>query len=297
MRRRAAAADAVEAGRRRHRLSRDERLGPDARLQRAHGRAHGIQRRKRSHSSTTRWAATSAARGAPRRLGVEPAMRHERARAVGVRDRRRSAGRRARSTRGGLHDGRSRILQHARSADRERARLQRARHAASLPVCLVNEAFVRRHFKDRDPIGARLSLAPPNGPAQIREIVGVARQTSGEPDAPEELLQVYVPLAQFPTETSTWWCSRRPARRSADAARAARRRAHRSRRAGAARPDARNAVDCVDRGLSLEQMVGTFAALALVLAMVGVFGVLAYTCSSGSARLACAWRSAPPASV
>ena len=70
----------------------------------------------------------------------------------------------------------------------------------SLQVCLVNEAFVRRHFKGRNPIGARLSLsAPPNRPAQIREIVGVARQTSGEPDAPEELLQVYVPLAQFPT--------------------------------------------------------------------------------------------------
>ena len=27
----------------------------------------------------------------------------------------------------------------------------------------------------------------------------MARQTSGEPDAPEELLQVYVPLAQYPT--------------------------------------------------------------------------------------------------
>ena len=27
----------------------------------------------------------------------------------------------------------------------------------------------------------------------------MARQTSGEPDAPEELLQVYAPLAQFPT--------------------------------------------------------------------------------------------------
>ena len=34
---------------------------------------------------------------------------------------------------------------------------------------------------------------------EVREIVGVARQTSGEPDAPEELLQVYVPLAQQPT--------------------------------------------------------------------------------------------------
>src|SRR6185503_9317122 len=70
----------------------------------------------------------------------------------------------------------------------------------AVQVCLVNEAFVRRHFQGRNPIGARLLLrAPLHGPTQTREIVGVARQTSGQPDAPEELLQVYVPLAQYPT--------------------------------------------------------------------------------------------------
>ena len=149
----------------------------------------------------------------------------------------------------------------------------------SVPVCLVNEALVRRHFKDRDPIGARLSLAPPDGPAQIREIVGVARQTSGEPDAPEQLLQVYVPLAQFPT--GDVYMVVQPS-------------------AGAAEtltPLVRRVVARIDpdlpvrRDRTLEtlsvastagyrfraQMVGTFAALALVLAMVGVFGVLAYT--------------------
>ena len=31
----------------------------------------------------------------------------------------------------------------------------------SVSVCLVNEAFVRRHFKDRNPIGARLLLKAP----------------------------------------------------------------------------------------------------------------------------------------
>jgi hypothetical protein len=66
----------------------------------------------------------------------------------------------------------------------------------SLPVCLVNEALVRRHFKDRSPIGARLSLTRSfDRMSQVREIVGVVRQTSGEPDAPEELLQVYTARA------------------------------------------------------------------------------------------------------
>ena len=70
----------------------------------------------------------------------------------------------------------------------------------SVPVCLVNEAMVRRHFKGRNPLGARLTLTRlPDGLSQVREIVGVARQTIGEPADPEETAQVYAPLAQFPT--------------------------------------------------------------------------------------------------
>jgi putative ABC transport system permease protein len=114
----------------------------------------------------------------------------------------------------------------------------------SEPVCLVNEAFVRRHFQGRNPICARLALtAPFNGPTQIREIVGVARQTSGQPDAPEELVQVYVPLAQFPT--GDVYMVVQPSAGAAEALTPLVRR------------------DVVE--------------LALVLAMVGVFGVLAYT--------------------
>ena len=150
----------------------------------------------------------------------------------------------------------------------------------SVPVCLVNEAFVRRHFQGRNPIGARLSLtAPPNGPAQVREIVGVARQTSGEPDAPEELLQVYVPLRQFPT--GDVYMVVQPSVGAAEALTPLVRRV-------VARIDPNLPVrrDRTLETLSIEstagyrfraKMLGTFAALALVLAMVGVFGVLAYT--------------------
>jgi putative ABC transport system permease protein len=149
----------------------------------------------------------------------------------------------------------------------------------SLPVCVVNEAFVRRHFKDRDPIGMRLSLMPPDGPAQVREVVGVARQTSGQPDAPEELLQVYAPLAQFPT--GDVFMVVQPAIGTASALTPLVRRV-------VARIDPEVPVrrDRTLEALAIEstagyrfraKMVGTFAALALVLAMVGVFGVLACT--------------------
>ena len=150
----------------------------------------------------------------------------------------------------------------------------------SVPVCLVNEAFVRRHFKGRNPIGARLSLIrPPAEPTQVREIVGVARQTSGEPDAPEELLQVYVPLAQFPT--GDVYMVVQPSAGAAETLTPLVRRV-----VARIDPDAPVRRDRTIERLSIEstagyrfraKMVGTFAVLALVLAMVGVFGVLAYT--------------------
>jgi putative ABC transport system permease protein len=150
----------------------------------------------------------------------------------------------------------------------------------SVPVCLVNEAFVRRHFSGRNPIGARLMLSqPPFRPVQIREIVGVARQTSGEPDAPEELLQVYVPLAQFPT--GDVYMVVQPSAGTAEALTPLVRRV-----VARIDPDVPVRRDRTLEALSIAstagyrfraEMVGTFAALALVLAMVGVFGVLAYT--------------------
>jgi len=150
----------------------------------------------------------------------------------------------------------------------------------SVPVCLVNEALVRRHFAGRNPIGARLALKPPfERPTQVREIVGVARQTSGEPDAPDELLQVYVPLAQFPT--GDIYLVVQPSAGAAEALTPLVRRV-----VARLDPDLPVRRDRTLDVLSIQstagyrfraKMVGTFAALALVLAMVGVFGVLAYT--------------------
>jgi putative ABC transport system permease protein len=153
----------------------------------------------------------------------------------------------------------------------------------SVPVCLVNEAFVRRHFKGRDPVGARLSLRPSEErPALVREIIGVVRQTSGEPDAPEELVQMYVPLAQYPT--GDVYMVVQP---STDAAGAAEALTPLLRRVVAqVDPDVPVRRDRTLEVLSIQStagyrfratMVASFAALALVLAMIGVFGVLAYT--------------------
>jgi putative ABC transport system permease protein len=148
------------------------------------------------------------------------------------------------------------------------------------PVCIVNEAFVRRYLQNRPAIGARVAVRPaPTERATVREIVGVARQVKGRPDEREDLVQIYVPNAQDPLDDI--YLVVRPAAGRADAL----------------APAVRSAIARVDRAqlvsvrdvVTLEDvmsdatsryrfraiMVVTFASLALVLAMVGVFGILA----------------------
>jgi putative ABC transport system permease protein len=151
-----------------------------------------------------------------------------------------------------------------------------------IPVCIVNEAFART-FQGRSPIGQRVALRPaasPQAKPAVREIVGVARQVKGRPDEAKEFVQIYVPMAQDLADDI--FLVVRP----------------KSGRADALAPLVRRAISRVDKEqlvgvtnvMTLEDiawaatgrhrfravMVVAFAGLALVLAMVGVFGMLAY---------------------
>lgn len=153
----------------------------------------------------------------------------------------------------------------------------------SVPVCIVNEAFVRRHLQSRSPIGQRLEFwwtQSAGEPDHECEIVGVARQVKGRPDEAEDLVQVYVPMAQDPVDDI--FLLVRPASVRVEGLAA-------SVRAAIARVDRAQLVGVRDV-MTLENvaweatarhrfravLVVTFAALALVLSMVGVFGILAY---------------------
>jgi putative ABC transport system permease protein len=118
-------------------------------------------------------------------------------------------------------------------------------------------------------------------PPVVREIVGVARQVKGRPDETEDLVQVYVPLAQ--DTIGDIFLVVRPTSGPAEAL----------------APVVRGAIARVDREqlvsvrgvMTLDNvrweatashrfravLVTAFAGLALVLAMVGLFGILAYS--------------------
>ncbi|MEX0899871.1 MAG: ABC transporter permease [Gammaproteobacteria bacterium] len=154
----------------------------------------------------------------------------------------------------------------------------------AVPVCIVNEAFARLHLSGREPLGERVSrwlTDAADGQPSVCEVVGVAGNLRGAPDETSPMPQLYVPVTQLPV--GDIFLIARPELGDAEAL----------------APSVRAAVGRIDR----EQMVGVrnirtlsmigdeataayrfratlvvvFGALALVLAMIGLFGVLAYS--------------------
>jgi putative ABC transport system permease protein len=153
--------------------------------------------------------------------------------------------------------------------------------ATSVPVCLVSEGLVRRYLKGRNPLGMRIAIRPVQlGPVApiVREIVGVVRQVKSAPTDIEETPQVYVSLAQNPWSFVA--LAVRPAGGRADALVPAIRAAVARVNPGVPTTLVRTLDDVAREATTRPRfravMVMTFAVLALVLAMVGVFGVLAY---------------------
>ncbi|WP_426748174.1 ABC transporter permease [Myxococcus faecalis] len=144
------------------------------------------------------------------------------------------------------------------------------------PVVLVNEAFVRRHLEGKSPLGRRLRLGW--GGEAPKEIVGVVRdvrhQSLGAAPEPE----VYVPHAQFPLNALTVFLrtSRDPMSLLPTV-----RAEVRALDAGLALSEARTVEGLVDEALVPQRFVtlllGAFAGAALVLTLLGLAGVMAYT--------------------
>ena len=154
--------------------------------------------------------------------------------------------------------------------------------ASSVPVALVSSDFVTKHLAGRSPLGVRVTvpmIALTRVAPVTREIVGVVAPIRPSPDA-DDSDQLYVPLTQNAWANSTLVV--RPGNGLA---------------AGSLAPAVKAAIARIDpeqpvtRIRTLDDvawltiarprfratLVTTFAGLALLLAMVGVFGVLAYS--------------------
>jgi len=152
--------------------------------------------------------------------------------------------------------------------------------STTTPVCIVNEAFARRYLHGRNPIGARVDIRPKMlGWTAAKEIVGVARQVKGQPDESADLLQVYVPLAQSPIGDVflVVRSAAGPPEALAPAIRAAVTRHDANVPVRRFRTVDDLAGEATARYRFRAILAATFAGLALLLAMVGVFGVLAYS--------------------
>ena len=153
--------------------------------------------------------------------------------------------------------------------------------AASVPVCIVSEAFVRKYLHGREPLGLRVEvpmMAFGRLQLVLREIVGVVRQTRNTPAEAVPMPHLYVPVDQ-----NAWWATSlavEPSRGRAEAlapvVRAALARVDSTLALRMPRTMARLASNATARPRFRAVLVSSFGVLGLALAMVGIFGVLAH---------------------
>jgi putative ABC transport system permease protein len=163
----------------------------------------------------------------------------------------------------------------------ERGRVFTDRDTETAPeVCIVNDAFVRRFLAGREPIGARVAIGVPGLSARIatREIVGVVRQVKTRPDeASDSVYQIYVPTAQSP-----WVMANVIVRTDAqplhivEPVKRAIARVDPTQAVSQVRTMEQVAAESTARPRLRAQLVVAFAALAVLLAAVGIFSVLTY---------------------
>jgi putative ABC transport system permease protein len=146
-------------------------------------------------------------------------------------------------------------------------------------VVMINEAFVRKHFPDRNPIGQQVMIDRGEGKAPPCEVVGVVGNSRHDSLAAPPGPEMYVPFPQDPTRTLD--VVMRVASTNLVGLNA----------------DVKRAVHAIDKDLFVPKvepmtaflstqlaqprfnmiLLAVFAGVAMILAAIGIYGVIAYS--------------------
>jgi hypothetical protein len=154
------------------------------------------------------------------------------------------------------------------------------------PVAIVNENFVRRYLPEGHPLGQQISMP---GASHTMEIVGVVKDTVSwslrEPAPPF----VYRPYFQYPENVGFASFEIRAGSSLAQTARLVQSNLRARFPETSAQAQLQTMTEQVERTLTEERLLAAlgscFGALALVLAAVGLYGLLAYTVARSTSEI------------